>query len=184
MIENDWHEKVLSFWFGELTEQDWFSASEEVDDKIRNRFSELHAELAKGTPQETRTDPNAALAAVIVLDQFSRNMFRKKPEAFSADTVALDIARHAVEAGLDTQLPEDRRWFLYMPFMHSEVLSDQERCVDLFKQNGGEEAIRYAIEHRDIIARFGRFPHRNRALGRESTPEEIAFLEGHEGYGQ
>lgn len=184
MIEHGWHEKVLNFWFGELTQDDWFSGAPEIDAKIRERFFGLHAALSKGAPPETKSDPEAALAAIIVLDQFSRNMYRRKPEAFAADAVALDIARRAVDAGFDTRLPDDRRWFLYMPLMHSEVLSDQERCVDLFKQTGNESAIRYAIEHREIIARFGRFPHRNHALGRESTPEEIAFLEGHDGFGQ
>ncbi|MBO6717968.1 MAG: DUF924 domain-containing protein [Rhizobiaceae bacterium] len=183
-MEEGWRDRVLKFWFEELTQKDWFAGGDELDAKIRDRFAELHAKLAKGAPPEARTDPETALAAVIVLDQFSRNMFRKKPEAFAADSVALDIARGALDAGLDAKLPEDRRWFLYMPFMHSEVLTDQERCVDLFKQTGGEDSIKYAVEHRDIIARFGRFPHRNRALGRESTPDELAFLEGHEGYGQ
>ncbi len=184
MTEAGWKDRVLEFWFGELEEKDWFAGGDEVDRKIRDRFSDLHAELAKGPPPETRTDPEAALAAVIVLDQFSRNIYRKQPEAFSTDAVALDIARNALDNDLEAKLPEDRRWFLYMPLMHSEVLSDQERCVDLFKQQGSENSIKYAVEHRDIIARFGRFPHRNKALGRESTPDEIAFLKEHEGYGQ
>ena len=176
MSEDGSRDKVLSFWFSELTEKDWFSGSEDVDDKIRNRFSELHSELAKGTPPETRTDPNAALAAVIVLDQFSRNMFRKQPAAFSADTVALDIARHAVEAGLDTQLPEDRRWFLYMPFMHSESLVVHGWAVELFTALGVESVLRFELEHKAIIERFERYPHRNEILGRESTRAELDFL--------
>ena len=184
MIDSGWRDEILSFWFDELTEKDWFSGGEEVDQKIRDRFAELNAELGRNPPPETRTDPQAALAAVIALDQFPRNIYRKQPEAFSTDAVALDIATHAIDAGFDTQLPDDRRWFLYMPLMHSEVLANQERCVDLFKKHGGENSIKYAVEHRDIVAKFGRFPHRNRALGRESTPEEIAFLKGHEGYGQ
>lgn len=184
MIETGWHEKVLSFWFEELTREDWFSGREDVDNKIRERFADLHGELAARPPQEVYTDPEAALAAVIVLDQFSRNMYRRKPEAFSADVMALDIASRAMDAGFDAQLPPDRRTFLYMPFMHSEVLSNQERCVDLFKQTDDQNSIKYAVEHRDIIARFGRFPHRNRVLGRESTDDELAFLRGHEGYGQ
>jgi uncharacterized protein (DUF924 family) len=184
MAENGWHEKVLDFWFGELTDKDWFAGGEELDAKIRDRFVALHEELSKGAPAEAKTDPDAALAAVIVYDQFSRNMYRKKPEAFSTDALALEVARHAIDQGFDRELDDRRRWFLYMPFQHSEVLADQERSVDFFKQIGNEEAIKYAVEHRDIIARFGRFPHRNRALGRESTPDEIAFLEGHKGFGQ
>lgn len=184
MIEKGWHKKVLDFWFGELTQKDWFSGGEEIDNNIRDRFADLHAELTKGVPPEAKTDPDAALAALIVFDQFSRNIHRKQPGAFASDTLALDIARNALEQGFEAHIPEERRTFLYMPFMHSEVLSDQERCVDLFKQTGNENSIKYAVEHRDIIARFGRFPHRNRALGRDSTPDEIAFLKGHEGFGQ
>ncbi len=184
MIEDGWHEKVLAFWFDELTSEDWFRSSDELDNKIRDRFSGLHAELAKGPTPETRSNPDAALAATIVLDQFSRNMFRGEPGAFASDTVALEVARHAVDHGLDAQLPDDRRWFLYMPFMHSEVLSDQERCIDLLKQNSSDNLVKYAVEHRDIIARYGRFPHRNRVLGRESTPDEVAFLKEHGGFGQ
>lgn len=184
MADGNWVQDVLSFWFDELTREDWYSGSAEVDDKIRARFGALHARLNASPPAEARIDANAALAAVIVLDQFSRNMFRKKPAAFASDAAALDLARNAVEAGFDMQVAEDRRAFFYMPFMHSEVLSDQERCVDLFKQHGGEESLKYAIEHRDIVARFGRFPHRNSTLGRELTEEEAAFLQGHSGYGQ
>lgn len=184
MADGNWAQDVLSFWFDELTREDWYSGTAEVDDKIRARFGALHGRLNASPPPETRTDANAALAAIIVLDQFSRNIFRKKPAAFASDATALDLARNAVEAGFDMQVAEDRRAFFYMPFMHSEVLSDQERCVDLFKQHGGEESLKYAIEHRDIVARFGRFPHRNSALGRETTEEEAAFLQGHSGYGQ
>ncbi|MBO6540396.1 MAG: DUF924 domain-containing protein [Rhizobiaceae bacterium] len=184
MADSDWAEKVLTFWFDELTSEDWYSGSAEVDEKIRMRFGALHEEFNRGVPPEAHADANAALAAVIVLDQFSRNIHRKKAEAFASDAVALDVARNAVEAGLDTQVAADRRAFFYMPFMHSEILSDQERCVDLFKQSGGENSLKYAIEHRDIIARFGRFPYRNKVLGRQSTEDERAFLEGHSGYGQ
>ena len=184
MADDNWVQDVLSFWFDELTSADWYSGSAEIDDRIRTRFGALHAQLNANPPAEAHSDANAALAAVIVLDQFSRNIFRKKPEAFASDALALDLARNAVEAGFDMEVAEDRRPFFYMPFMHSEVLSDQERCVDLFKQHGGENSLKYAIEHREIVARFGRFPHRNATLGRETTEEEVSFLQGHSGYGQ
>ncbi|MCB1453119.1 MAG: DUF924 domain-containing protein [Rhizobiaceae bacterium] len=184
MTDAGWVQEVLTFWFEELSSEDWYSGSADVDEKIRARFGALHEELTRNPPPETRTDADAALAAVIVLDQFSRNLFRKRAEAFASDAMALDLARNALEADFDSMVPNDRRSFFYMPFMHSEVLSDQERCVDLFKQSGGENSLKYAIEHRDIIARFGRFPHRNTALGREPTEEEKAFLEGHSGFGQ
>ena len=184
MIDNGWHDRVLTFWFDELTPEDWFTGKAETDEKIRERFAELHAELSREVPAQARTDVRSALAAIIVFDQFSRNLHRKKPGAFATDAQALGLARAAIESGMDAELPEERRRFLYMPLMHSEVLADQERAVDLFKQLGDGTSAKYAIEHRDIIARFGRFPHRNRVLGRESTPEETAFLEGHDGFGQ
>lgn len=183
-MEADWARKVLHFWFEELTQEDWFTAKAETDQACIERFRGLHDELALAVPDTAWTDPQGALAAIILFDQLPRNMFRRKPEAFGTDKLALELARNAVDKGFDTGMPPERRQFLYMPFQHSEVLSDQERAVSLFKSLGNEEGLKYALEHRDIILRFGRFPHRNRVLGRESTPEEKAFLEGHEGWGQ
>lgn len=179
-----WSEKVLAFWFGELTQEDWFSGGDATDAKIKERFLHLHRDLASSIVPEQIDDPREALAAIIVFDQFPRNMFRRTAAAFATDDVALRIARRAVDNGLDAELNAQEKQFLYMPFMHSEVVSDQERCVDLFKMLGNEEGLKYAIDHRDIVVRFGRFPHRNRSLGRENTQEETAFLEGHDGYGQ
>lgn len=179
-----WHDEVLKFWFGELTPQDWYSGKPETDALIRERFSGLLAELKAALPPETGTDPRAALAAVIVFDQFPRNIFRREPEAFATDDLALGIARNALDRQFESGMTKSERQFLYMPLMHSEVLADQERCVDLFKSLGDEEALKYAVEHRDIVARFGRFPHRNRVLGRATTDEEADFLAQHAGYGQ
>ena len=128
--------------------------------------------------------PRGALAAAIVLDQFPRNMYRGTAKAFATDDLAIRLARQAIENKVDEHLTPAERLFLYMPFQHSEILADQEHAVMLFKALGQENALRYAIEHRDIIARFGRFPHRNRALGRQSTPEEEVFLQEHKGFGQ
>jgi len=184
MVKTGWREEVLRFWFDELTPEDWFLGKPEIDTRIREGFAGLHEELKAAPPPEAMTDPRTALAAVILFDQFPRNIHRRKPEAFSSDDLALQIARNALDKGLDADMSNVEKQFLYMPFMHSETLTDQERSVDLFKSIGNEGSVKYAIEHRDIIARFGRFPHRNRALGRATTEAETAFMESHKGYGQ
>ncbi|MBX3578505.1 MAG: DUF924 domain-containing protein [Rhizobiaceae bacterium] len=177
-----WVRDVLSYWFEELTQEDWFSSKPATDETIRTRFLDLHARLQSDLPDSVYSDADAALAAIILFDQFSRNMFRGTASAFSTDSLALGIARNAVDKEFDAALPPDRRMFLYMPFMHSEVTADQEHCIQLFAAMGADT--KYAVEHRDIVARYGRFPHRNKALGRQSTTDEIAFLEGHKGFGQ
>jgi uncharacterized protein (DUF924 family) len=182
--EQSWVNNVLQYWFGELTDDDWFTRKDQTDKAITERFLSLYRSLAQSVPEQAYSEPRAALAAIIVLDQFPRNMFRGKAEAFATDDLALDLARNALDHQFDAFLEERMRHFLYMPFMHSEVLADQERCVSLFKSLGEGEGAKYAIEHRDIIAQFGRFPHRNKALGRETTSDEKAFLTGHEGFGQ
>lgn len=184
MTQDGWVDDVLGFWFGELTHEDRFGGKPETDDAIRTRFGALYERLKADMPARTGEDPRTALATVIVYDQFPRNLFRRQALAFGTDDMALLVARTALDRSLDAGMTAEEKSFLYMPFMHSEVMSDQERCIDLFKSLGNEEGVKYAIEHRDIIERFGRFPHRNRALGRESTPDEIAFLVGHHGYGQ
>jgi len=184
MSENAWVDEVLGFWFGELTRDDWFSGGAEVDAKIRDRFLSLHETLAAKIPDIAYESPDAALAAILVFDQFSRNMFRKTAKAFATDPQALAVAGNALDKGFDDATPPPRKAFLYMPFMHSEALSDQRHCVTLFAKLENPEALKYAKEHRDMVARFGRFPHRNRALGRESTEAELAFMGEHKGYGQ
>lgn len=183
MADAGWVDEVLGFWFGELTYQDWFGGSKQLDETIRTRFLDLYERLKAGFDVEQADDARTALAAVILFDQFPRNIFRGTAAAFGTDDLALGIARHALDRGFDSGLGEERS-FLYMPFMHSEIAADQERCVDLFRSIGNEEGLKYAIEHRDIVARYGRFPHRNRALGRQSTQAELEFLNQHAGYGQ
>jgi uncharacterized protein (DUF924 family) len=183
-MKKTWVEDVLAYWFHELSEEDWFATKDAIDRAIRSRFGGLLAELRRGIPEEARTDPRTALAAIIVLDQFSRNIFRGTSDAFASDSLALDLARNALERDFDAGMSDREKQFLYMPFMHSEVLADQERCVQLFKALGNAENEKYAVEHRDIIAGFGRFPHRNAVLGRDSTAAEKAFLAGHKGFGQ
>lgn len=167
---------VLSFWFEELTAEEWFAKSAKIDAVIRDRFAPTHLALAKGVPEAWRADAEAHLAAVIVLDQFSRNIYRDTPLAFATDGLALKEARAAVGRGHDQALGAERRVFFYMPFEHSENLGDQNRAVELIARLGNETYTRYAEAHRDVIAEFGRFPHRNAILGRTSTPAEERYL--------
>ena len=183
-IEAGWVDEVLDFWFRELTYEDWFTGSAELDERVRTRFLALYERLKAGFDEKAVGDARTALAAILVFDQFPRNMFRGQAVAFATDDLAAGIARLAVERGWDREGEPAARPFYYMPFMHSEILADQERCVDLFRAMGEGEGLKYAIEHRDIVARFGRFPHRNRPLGRESTADEIGFMKEHAGYGQ
>lgn len=181
MAEENWADDVLDFWFEELGPDDWYTAKETTDAAIRRRFQDLWQAFRVAIPASALLEPDAALATTLVLDQFPRNMFRGSAEAFATDPLALAVARQALHSGFDRDLPDERKSFFYMPFMHSEALDDQKRCVSLFQDS---EDAKYAIDHHDIIARFGRFPHRNRALGRTSSREELAFLSEHEGFGQ
>jgi uncharacterized protein (DUF924 family) len=181
---DDWASDVLGFWFEELEPKDWFEVNAKVDEEISRRFLSLHGRLSEEEVDSLAPDAETALAAIIVLDQFSRNMFRKTGKAFASDPKALAIAKAALAKGFVEHIPEKRRSFFRMPFMHSENLADQERCVELFEAAGDENGAKYAREHLEIIRQFGRFPHRNKALGRSSTAKEIAFLKEHSGFGQ
>lgn len=177
-----WIEEVLRFWFQETKPQAWFARDEAVDAEIRRRFGALHSSLTEKVPATVTATPLGALATVIVLDQFSRNLYRNSPRAFAADATALAIAQEALEAGFDRELDTNQRMFLYMPFQHSEDLDTQRRSVELFTELGEPTALDYAREHLAIIERFGRFPHRNRLLGRDTTPAEAEFLKTHPGF--
>lgn len=170
--------EVLAFWFGELAPEDWFMGGEAVDAKVRERFSDLHEALREAVPESWRATARGAIAAVIALDQFPRNLYRGDARAFAADAAALALAKEALARGLDREMTEDERRFLYLPFEHSEDPADQERSVELFAALGDERSLEYAVRHKVVVDRFGRFPHRNEALGRASTPEEIEFLNG------
>ena len=172
--EPAWVSEVFGFWFSELAEADWFRKSDAVDALIRERFLGLHGALLAGGVADAA--PRVTRAAIIVFDQFSRNMFRGTARAFAADPLALQLARSAVAKGVDAGVTKNERLFLYMPFEHSENAADQALSVDLIATLDSAELMRYAIAHRDIITRFGRFPHRNAMLGRISTPEELEFL--------
>jgi uncharacterized protein (DUF924 family) len=177
LADRDWAAGVLRFWFEELGASGWFKKSEAADAEITARFEELHRDISGAPIEALLADRDAALAAVIVLDQFARNMFRGKLESFATDAKALDLARRAIELSYDDRdLPVDWRVFFYLPFEHSEELADQHRAVELISALGNAEYTKYAIAHLDVIERFGRFPHRNAILGRTSTPEEAAYL--------
>lgn len=172
-----WPDRVLSFWFGELAPKAWFEKSDAVDARIRQEFLGTYEHLAGSVDGSALlASPETVLAALIVLDQFPRNMFRATPRAFEGDAKALALAHAAVDHRLDHQVEQTRRLFFYLPFEHSEALADQDRSVELFAKLGDPDYLRYAEAHRGIIRRFGRFPHRNPILGRQSTADEIAFL--------
>lgn len=183
--ENGWVEDVLQFWFEELERSQWFQGSAELDATIASRFEERLERLASTQVSAiVEQGARATLAAVIVLDQFSRNIYRKMARAFAQDPHALAIAREAISRGLDQQLEPQQRHFLYMPFMHAEDLQAQQRAIELFGALGDENTMQYAREHHELIERFGRFPYRNEVLGRQITDEEASYLEGGKRYGQ
>lgn len=171
-----WVGEVLRFWFEETAGADWFKKSDEVDARIRARFRTLYERLAAQDGDLAATGAPARLATVIVLDQFSRSLFRGDPRAFAADPLACRLSRAAITCGLDTGMTKHERLFLYLPFEHSEDAVDQELSVNLISALGDEALTRWAVAHKVIIDRFGRFPHRNAVLGRRSTTDEIAFL--------
>jgi uncharacterized protein (DUF924 family) len=168
---------IVSFW-QEAGPERWFKSDPAFDEMLRARFFGLYESAVDGELDDWPASAEGALALVLVLDQFPRNMFRNTPRAFAADDLALAAADRAIASGHDRSVTEALRSFFYMPFMHSERLADQERCVALMQAHGGADNIKYADIHRDVIRRFGRFPHRNEILGRTSEPEEIAYLEG------
>jgi uncharacterized protein (DUF924 family) len=172
-VSGDWRADVLKFWFG-LEPEQWWNGGPDLDHRIKQDFLKLWFEKRQLPADQFLTDPLTAAAAVILFDQFPRNMCRGHADAYSTDTLALAIAKGAIERGFDKELAPEERKFLYMPFQHSEDLDDQNRAVLLFTELGDDHQLGYARHHRDIIERFGRFPHRNAILGRPSRPEEIA----------
>lgn len=168
--------EILSFWFDELLPEHWFDPPPGLDQQCDRRFRMTHLALSRAVDSEWRETPENRLAAVIVLDQMPRNMYRASPLAYATDVLALREASLAVDAGVDREMSIDQRAFLYLPFEHSEDLVDQVRSVKLFTELGNAYYLNFAIQHCEIIRKFGRFPHRNAILGRVSTPAEIDFL--------
>ena len=176
-------EEILTFWFTSGPHEDrevWFRKDDAFDGEIRERFGDAIAAGLAGAFGDWCTTPRGSLARVILLDQFTRNAFRGTPQAFAGDARALATAKQALQREFDRELDPYERWFMYMPFVHSEDLATQDQAVTLFvalaTETGLDSPLPWTQRHRDVIARFGRFPHRNEILGRPSTPEELAFL--------
>jgi uncharacterized protein (DUF924 family) len=170
------HQAVLQFWFHEISPEQWWRVDAAFDALIVERFAELHGRAARSELFEWRAEPRARLAEIIVLDQFSRNMYRGDRRAFEADPLALALAQEAVAAKADLSLAPQERAFMYMPFMHSESRVIHGVAERLFRENGPKGNHDFELRHKAIIDRFGRYPHRNAVLGRPSTDEELAFL--------
>ncbi len=169
-------EEVLAFWFDGLMPEQWFARSDGLDREIGERFGELRDAVLTGGAEGWRDDPRRLLAAVILLDQFSRNVHRGTPEAFAADPLAQELARLAVERGWDRAMTPEQRQFLYLPFEHAEDPELQAMSLRCFEDLGLAQPLEYARQHAEVIARYGRYPSRNAALGRVSTPEEEEYL--------
>ena len=169
-------DEVIKFWFEETTPQQHWIKDDAFDAIIRDRFSRLHKTASEGKLEQWRETPLGALAEIIVLDQFSRNLYRGHPDSFASDHLGIRLAKEAIEKGFDKRLDVRKREFLYMPFMHSENKHDHEKAVVLFSEAGLEKNLDFEYKHKVIIDRFGRYPHRNAILGRQSTAEEIEFL--------
>ena len=169
---------VLKFWFEEISPKDWWVKNTDLDQKITERFSLTHLQASLGELFSWRKSPEGRLAEILVLDQFSRNMFRDDPRSFAYDSMALVLAQECVALKLDQKLEVTKRKFIYMPYMHSESLVIHDQAIELFAQEGLEENLKFEHAHLDILHKFGRYPHRNKILGRKSTKEEIEFLKG------
>jgi len=172
----DWITDILTFWFHDLTPEQWFTRDDAVDAAIRDRFADVYERVAACAPEDLASDPDTCLAAIIALDQFPRNIFRGDWRAFATDPKARALTEIALERGWDRGRPIPRAVFYYMPLEHSEDLVDQIRCCELMAALGDATYLDYAERHKAVIERFGRFPHRNAVLGRESTSDEIAYL--------
>lgn len=189
------YQKILEYWFGELDEHGradesrfklWFGKSEETDQYLTENYTELLESAKRGELDAWKENAEGLVAFIVLLDQFSRNIYRDTAEMYAADEQVLNAAKHGVETGMDKEMPISHKVVTYMPFMHSENLEDQEQCIELFKnlQNEVPEAVKesvqgnidYAIKHRDVVKEYGRFPHRNQILGRESTDKEKEYL--------
>ncbi len=170
------YEEILTFWFKELEPSQWWDKDNELDRLITERFSHVHEQARKCELFRWRESAQGRLAEIIVLDQFSRNIYRNSPLAFANDSLALALSQEAISQKADEQLSPKERSFLYLPFMHSESLKIHEIAISLYEKNGIEQNLEFERKHQAIIQKFGRYPHRNEILGRRSTNEEVSFL--------
>lgn len=175
-------DELLAFWFSDHVKPMWFNSTPEFDDELRDKYLDTYQAALKGDLTDWENSPKGALALVICLDQFPLNMFRGKAEGFEGEAPSIQVAERAIENGFDQELDGAQKAFLYLPFMHSENLVHQDRSVELFSKAGLKDNLHWAKHHREIVRRFGRFPHRNTVLGRESTPEEVAYLQSEEAF--
>ena len=175
-------QEILDFWFSDEVRKLWFKSTPEFDALLRERFEALCARAQQGELDGWLQSAAGCLALVIVLDQFPLNMFRGQAQSFASEAQSREVARLAIDKGFDRDLDHRSRAFLYMPFMHSEVFADQQLALQLFAQPGLEDNLRFARHHHDIVEKFGRFPHRNTALGRESSESEIEYLNSKEAF--
>ncbi|WP_455196917.1 DUF924 family protein [Kaarinaea lacus] len=167
---------ILDFWFSEKVKPLWFNSTPDFDAQLKERYADIYRAALNGQLSKWQQTADGCVALVVILDQFPLNMYRGLPESFAGEALARDITRKAVSKGFDKQIPDEQKAFLYMPLMHSENIVDQDLSVQLFEAAGLTENLRFANHHRDIVQRFGRFPHRNKILGRTSTQAELDYL--------
>ena len=170
------HKEIIKFWFEEISQTQWWKKDVQFDQLIASRFLEVHGEASRCELNQWRDTVDGRLAEIIVLDQFSRNIYRDSPLSFATDSLALVLAQEAIRVGADKKVSESMRSFFYMPFMHSESAVIHEEAVVLYEAYGNEGNLDFELRHKAIIDRFGRYPHRNEILGRDSTAEEVEFL--------
>jgi len=169
-------QSLLTFWFSEEMRAHWFNSTPEIDATIRKQYEDLWNKAQLGKLNQWKNSPDGALALIILLDQFPLNMYRGQAKAFATEALSIEIAKHAIDQKFDQQIPQSQLMFMYMPLMHSENINDQELSVKLFTKADLEANIRFAEHHKNLVEKFGRFPHRNAILGRTSTAEELTYL--------
>lgn len=173
---NDSIKEIIDFWYVEETIKRWFKSTPAFDLEIKQRFESIWLLANDNKLNDWKESPLGCLALCIVLDQFPLNMYRGELKSFQTESLAIDVAKEAITKGFDNDIDEQKVSFLYMPLMHSENLADQDLCIACFEKRGLDNNVRFAQHHRGLIAEFGRFPHRNESLGRESSEDEIAYL--------
>lgn len=175
-------DELLTFWFSERVKPLWYNSTPEFDAELREKYLNTYQAALKGELSSWEDSPRGSLALVICLDQLPLNMFRNKPESFAGEEPSRQVAARAIAKDFDQKLDDEQKAFLYLPYMHSEDLADQDRVLDLFASAGLEGNLKWAKHHRGIVERFGRFPHRNKILGRKSTSEEVEYLQSDEAF--